>query len=445
MSFKSFKVYTSSKRLVSTVSSILRPTNKYGKAVGGQSHSHLLMMNEGLMYPAIPGSFHLLPLSVLSLEKLIQTVDIHMKSINGQKILMPTLSTKKLWEKSGRLNTMGEELLTLKDRTGHELCLGPTHEETVTHLFATMNKLSYKQLPAKVYQITTKFRDELRAKMGLLRAREFIMKDMYAFDADQEASKVTYNQVCDAYEKLFKNLGVEVKCVKGSSGAMGGSVSQEFHIVNQYGEDSIRLCSRCNYGENSELSDGDTNNICPNCGGDFVNEKGIEVGHAFMLGDHYSKSLDAKFINCLGKPENFHMSCYGLGITRMLAAFIEVLSTAEEIRWPIKIAPFLVAIIPPKQGSKEESAAEFSDHFAKIISQNSIYTDNVLVDDRLDLTIGRRVKELKAIGIPYLLVIGKKACEDIPKFEVINVYKDESLELTHAETMEYFGDAVNEL
>lgn len=206
--------------------------------------SQKLMLDHGLISSAGPGTFALLPLAVKSLERLVNLIDSELQRVGGQKTYFPCLVPSALFKKTGRLDKLGQELFVLKDRKDHDYCLGPTHEEAVTQLVASLKTLPHTSLPLMLYQITPKFRDEARPKFGLLRGREFIMKDMYSFDKTVEEAASTYNLVCDAYVRILQQLEVPFVKVKASTGAMGGSYSHEFHFLNDIGEDRLHVCTQ---------------------------------------------------------------------------------------------------------------------------------------------------------------------------------------------------------
>ncbi|XP_077005658.1 putative proline--tRNA ligase, mitochondrial isoform X1 [Tamandua tetradactyla] len=380
--------------------------------------SQQLMLQMGLIHPASPGSYHLLPYTVRAMEKLVQVIDQEMQAIGGQKVNMPSLSSAELWRATKRWDLMDKELLRLRDRHGKEYCLGPTHEEAVTALVASQKTLSYKQFPFLLYQVTRKFRDEPRPRFGLLRGREFYMKDMYTFDSSPEAARQTYSLVCDAYCSLFSRLGLHFVKVQADVGSIGGTMSHEFQLPVDIGEDRLAICPSCNFSANMETLDLSQTN-CPACQGPLTKTKGIEVGHTFYLGTKYSSVFNAQFTNVQGQLSLAEMGCYGLGVTRILAAAIEVLSTEDCIRWPGLLAPYQVCLIPPKKGSKEEAATEIMeslyDHITEVVPQ---LCGELLLDDRTHLTIGNRLKDANKLGYPFVIIAGKGALEDPSRFEV---------------------------
>lgn len=383
------------------------------------SKSQRLMLKAGLVRPSSPGCFHYLPHTVRSLEKLIRLIDRAMQDIGGQKIDMATLCSAALWRQSGRWDLVGRELLCLMDRHHQEYCLGPTHEEAVTSLVATEGGVPYKQLPLLLYQITRKFRDEKRPCFGLLRGREFYMKDMYTFDISEDAACRTYHTVCAAYADIFRSLGLKHVKVQADTGNIGGKMSHEFHLPAGIGEDRLLVCGSCDFAANVETLPPDEKN-CPGCEGELAESKGIEIGHTFYLGTKYSHVFNAVCHDAQNKPVVAEMGCYGIGVSRLLAASIEVLSTEDDIHWPGLIAPYQICLIPPKKGSKEMAASLVAEELYDAIGAVPHMSNEAVLDDRDHLTIGKRVKEAHMMGYPYVIVIGRKALESPPVFEVRN-------------------------
>lgn len=264
-----------------------------------------------------------------------------------------------------------------------------------------------------MYQITPKFRDEMKPRFGLIRAKEFLMKDLYTFDIDLDAAKQTYERVNEQYVKIFEHLKVPFVKINADTGVMGGKTSHEYHILTSIGEDQIVTCDACQRAVNKELCESD-GKICEKCTAENLqHHQGIEIAHTFILEDKYSKVLKATFLSKAGKPVPLQMGCYGIGVTRLIAASIEHLSTEHEIRWPAALAPFSVCIIPSKEGSKEEASVK---HLTEEIYHQ---LDDAVVDDRTSMTIGKRLMEAKKLGIPHIIVIGAKAAESVAKVELI--------------------------
>jgi prolyl-tRNA synthetase len=269
------------------------------------------------------------------------------------------------------------------------------------------------------------------------------MKDMYTFDTSLDNAKKTYDEVNEQYSKIFKHLEVPFVKISADTGNMGGKISHEYHIATSIGEDSIISCAACSKAVNVELAkDG---KICENCNVDGLDQQqGIEIGHTFILEDRYSKVLKATFLNKTGKPENIQMGCYGIGVTRFIAATIELLSSESEIRWSEAIAPYKVCILPPKEGSKEEQIVGNmgEEIYQSLTTAASSLTDEVILDDRTHMTIGKRLKEMKKLGIPYIIVIGAKSTDSNPTVEVHNLRKDEVNDMSISDAISYVASSI---
>ncbi|KAK5869635.1 hypothetical protein PBY51_024337 [Eleginops maclovinus] len=402
--------------------------------------SQRLMLQAGLIHPSNPGCYYYLPATVRSMEKLVRVIDQEMQGIGGQKLDMPSLCSADLWKTSERWDLMGKELFRLKDRHGADYCLGPTHEEAVTTLVAHQATLSYRQLPLLLYQITRKFRDEPKPKFGLLRGREFYMKDMYSFDVSEEAAYETYQSVCQAYTRLFARLGLHCVQVQADTGNIGGKLSHEFQLPADIGEDRLLVCRNCSFSANVETLSPDRSD-CPNCKtGQLEESKGIEVGHTFYLGKKYSNIFNATFSNAQNKPSIAEMGCYGLGVTRILAAAIEVLSTEEGIRWPGLLAPYQACVLPPKKGSKMDGAAVLAEELVHSLGETlPRLRGEVVLDDRTQMTIGKRLKDANRLGYPYVIVVGQGAMEEAPRFEIICQQTGETMFLSKDGLLDLLG------
>ncbi|KAJ8277819.1 hypothetical protein GJAV_G00080430 [Gymnothorax javanicus] len=399
--------------------------------------SQRLMLQSGLIHPSNPGCYYYLPSAVRAMEKLVRLIDQEMQGIGGQKLDMPSLCAADLWRRSKRWDLMGKELFRLKDRHGAEYCLGPTHEEAITELLASQGTLSYRQLPLLLYQVTRKFRDEPKPRFGLLRGREFYMKDMYSFDTSEEAAQRTYEAVCQAYTRLFARLGLHCVQVQADTGNIGGKLSHEFQLPAEIGEDRLLICENCAFGTNVEAIESGQRD-CPQCHkGTLTESKGIEVGHTFYLGTKYSHVFNASYYNAQNKPVLAEMGCFGLGVTRILAAAIEVYSTEDAVRWPGLLAPYQVCVLPPKRGSKTEQLAGLADELCHSLGMSiPSLKGEVVLDDRTQLTIGKRFKDASRLGYPYVIVIGQTAAEEQPRFEVSCQKSGETLFLSREELID---------
>ncbi|XP_044735731.1 probable proline--tRNA ligase, mitochondrial [Chrysoperla carnea] len=398
----------------------IKPRNAEILNLEGLSCSQKLMMNMGIIKPSNPGCYHLLPLGIRSIEKLTKLIELEMKTIDGQKIEMPLLTSAQLWQKTGRYQSVTSELFVVNDRHSKELIINPTNEESITDLISSVSPISHRQLPLRLYQITNKFRDEMKPRFGLLRSRQFLMKDLYSFDSNIDNAKHTYNEICQSYDRIFQKIGIDFLKVQASTGTIGGTSSHEYHFMSPIGEDQIIVCNKCKYACNQELIAVDQK-ICTKCGenDNFQILNGIEVGHTFLLGDRFSKPLDATYLSNEGKPKHLQMGCFGLGLSRILAATLEILSENDQLRWPRILSPYTLIIIGPKEGSKEQTKIQnLPEELYNTLNAVPTIHEDILIDDRNNMTIGKRLLEAKRVGYPFILVIGKKSLEDIPEFEL---------------------------
>lgn len=512
--------------------------------------SHQYMLKAGMMRKIGNGIYSFLPLAWRSIQKVEKIICEEINKTGAQEIMMPIVQPAELWQKTGRWDVFGPEMFKLKDRNDREYCLGPTHEELVTSLIQ-MDTTSYKQLPISVYQIQNKYRDEKRPRFGLMRSREFIMKDGYTFDADEEGLDKQYKLMYDAYTRIFTRCGLTFRPVIADSGAIGGSGSHEFEVLADSGEADIVYCENCDFAANIEAVDpltvkcdihndkekelvetpgqhtiemvcdflhapvaqsvkavvynvdglvvlamvrGDhevnetkiqhiynainvdmasdedlkkvgltagyispiglkrtkdfdilvdptvmemqdaccganekdkhyihvnpardftdvrvetirqiqEGDVCPHCGGKIVRCRGIEVGQVFKLGTKYSEALHATFLDNQGKSHPFVMGCYGIGVTRTVAASIEQNHDDDGIIWPVAIAPYEVVIVPANNKSEEVMAAA-----RKLYEDMEDGRDEVVLDDRNERA-GIKFKDADLIGYPVRVTIGKK-------------------------------------
>ncbi len=506
--------------------------------------SHKLLLRGGFIRKVASGIYNFLPIGFRALKKIENIVRTEMDRAGALEILMPLVQPAELWMETGRWQAYGKELLRFKDRKEHDFCLGPTHEEVITDLVRKEVR-SYRDLPLILYQIAPKFRDEIRPRFGLMRAREFIMKDAYSFDADEEGLEKSYQLMYETYEKIFKNCGLRFKAVEAHTGAIGGDVSHEFMVLAETGEDTLAICEACGYASNVELTpailgekypeepkkplekvytpgvrsakdvanylglplakitktliyiveekepvaivirgDHEVNEVkleklfsgrpfrmareeeilsligahpgflgpkglkmkvivdkalegypnfviganedeyhylnanlgetfvpdlvadvrkaapgdlCPKCGSPLNFIKGIEVGHIFKLGTKYSSVMKATFLDKDGKEKPFIMGCYGIGVSRVLAATIEQNHDDKGIIFPWQIAPFQIALISLEKALNEE---------AEKIYQKLQAHYEVLFDDR-DERPGVKFKDMDLVGIPLQVILGK--------------------------------------
>ena len=374
--------------------------------------SHKLMLRAGLVRKVASGIYTWLPLGLKVLRKIENIVREEMDASGAQEVLMPMVQPKELWNETNRWEKMGPELLRIKDRHERDFCLGPTHEEVITDLIRN-NVKSYKELPLNIYQIQTKFRDEVRPRYGVMRGREFLMKDSYSFNIDEACLQSTYLTMRNTYKNILERIGLDYKIVAADSGAIGGDASEEFHVLAETGEDTIAISSESEFAINTELLLKEGEDISslegkpsPDGKGTIQIKKGIEVGHIFKLGKVYAEDMKANVLNNEGKASTLHMGCYGVGVSRLVAAAIEQNNDDKGIIWPHSISPFDINIIAIGY-EKDQQIAEASLKLFKDLQEMGY---DVLLDDRKD-GYGTKMKDSELIGVPLNIVIGKQYIE----------------------------------
>lgn len=360
---------------------------------GTEAISHQLSLRAGLVHMLTSGVYSYLPLGYKVLSRVERIIREEMDAIGCHELLMPALHPMDIWKKTGRDVTLKEVMITFENKKGQRMCLGPTHEEIITDLARHFIK-SYRQLPVTLYQIQTKFRDEIRTRFGIVRASEFIMKDAYSFDRDTDGLKKNYDLQLRAYTKIFKRCGLDVIVVSADSGAMGGSVSHEFLVAAPIGEDAVWV----NKEDGQALKDEEGK--APQ-GSQWERRVAIELGHVFQLGTKYSESLGALFLDENGEQKPMIMGCYGIGVSRLIAAIIEVNNDANGIMWPKEIAPFDVEILPLQM---DEAAMGLAKRYDEELKASGL---EVLMDDR-DESPGRKFNDADLIGVPLRIIIGKR-------------------------------------
>ena len=378
--------------------------------------SHQLMLRSSMIQQHTSGIYTWLPLGFKVLKNIEEIVRSNQDQIGCNEMLMSTIQSSDLWTKSGRYADYGKEMLRIKDRHDNELLYGPTNEEVITDLFSNYVN-SYKGLPKYVYHIQWKFRDEIRPRFGVMRGREFLMKDAYSFDLDHDKAVKTYQTFFMCYLKTFKELGLQPIPVKAATGAIGGDLSHEFQILAKTGESELaydpELVSQdlleksfdeitSMYSASDEMIDKSKSNV--------VIGRGIEVGHIFNFGTKYSEPLECYVLNNEGKKVTPYMGSYGIGVSRLTAAIIEAFHDDKGIKWPFNISPFKINII-----SSNDKFIDIAGELYDTLLKKYI---NISFDDR-DLSLGRKIKDSELIGIPWSLIIGKNFDEK-NEFEVIN-------------------------
>lgn len=363
-----------------------------------ESVSHKLLLRAGLVRMVSSGVYLYLPLGLKVLNNIQKIIREEMDSSGATELLLPTLQPLELWKKSGRDKDMGQVLVRFVDRRGRNICLGPTHEEVVTDLVRN-HISSYKQLPLILYQIQTKFRDEIRPRFGLVRACEFIMKDAYSFDKDESGLDKSYRVMYKTYQKIFKRCGLKTLIVEADPGVMGGNVSHEFMAEVQDAEDVILVCPKCKY---TKKIDEATEEICPKCALKLKKINAVEIGHIFKLGTKYSEALGANFLDAKGNSKPIIMGCYGIGVSRLISAIIEQNRDTEGLIWPDEVSPYKVIILPLDVTDKKIMKKAKS--LYKELEQNGITT---LLDDR-STSAGVKFKDADLIGIPLQVIVGQE-------------------------------------
>jgi len=362
--------------------------------------NHKLLVRAGFVRQLMAGVYTYLPFGLRVLNKISQIVREEMDAIGGQEVLMPMLHPSKNWKTTGGWDGV-DVLFKLKSRTDREYALAQSNEETVTPLASEFIH-SYKDMPLALYHINWKFRDELRSKSGILRGREFLMKDMYSFNIDQEDFEKFYQKAKEAYLKVFKRLDLVAKVTEASGGAFSEKISYEFEVLTDAGEANILYCDKCEYCVNvddiDKYKEGDK---CPLCGKDNLKPaKASEVGNVFDLGHKYTKAFDIKVLNKDGEMVHPIMGCYGIGITRTMGVLVEKFHDDKGIIWPKSVAPFHVHLVD-LNGKGEE--------VYKKLKEKGV---DVLWDDR-DLGAGEKFADADLIGIPVRLVVSDKAGDKI--------------------------------
>ena len=398
--------------------------------------SHQLMLRVGMIKQASAGIYSWLPLGFKVMKKIEEIVRQEQNKIGAQEILMPTIQSSEIWKESGRYEDYGEEMLRIKDRQNREMLYGPTNEEQVTEIFRSSLK-SYKSLPQLLYHIQWKFRDEIRPRFGIMRGREFYMKDAYSFDVSDEEAFYSYNKFFLSYLRTFKRLSLTAIPMAADTGPIGGNLSHEFIILADTGESKIFTDKRIfdlnsndtelekkslqqmrkKYEQYYSVTDEKFNKE------EFekvVSEenrlitKGIEVGHIFYFGDKYSKAMGASVDLPGGKKDFVKMGSYGIGVSRLVGAIIEAKydDKNEIMKWPLSVAPYDIALVP-MINKNDTSALDKAININKELIKNNI---DSLIDDTEE-NFSSKIKKMNLIGAPYQIIIGKKSDGDLLEFK----------------------------
>jgi len=397
--------------------------------------SHQLMLRVGMIKQSSAGIYSWLPLGFKVMKKIEKLVREEQNKIGAQELLMPTIQSSDIWKESGRYEDYGDEMLRIKDRQNREMLYGPTNEELITEIFRSSVK-SYKSLPQLLYHIQWKFRDELRPRFGIMRCREFYMKDAYSFDINDEEALFSYNKFFLSYLRIFKRLELTAIPMEADTGPIGGNLSHEFIILAETGESKIFTDKRI-FELNSEgtkiekksleelrkkyekfyavtdekFDKNDFEKKVPE--NNRLTTKGIEVGHIFYFGDKYSKPLNASVDLPGGKKDFVKMGSYGVGVSRLVGAIIEAKYNEKDevMKWPLSVAPYEVAVIP-LINKNETSNLEKAKNIYNVLKSKNI---DVILDDTEE-NFSSKMKKFNLIGVPYQILLGKKSSGDLVEF-----------------------------
>lgn len=360
-----------------------------------------LLTRAGYVDQLMAGAYTYMPLGLRVLRNIENIVRRHMDELGSSEVLMPALHPKAIWETTGGWDNI-DVLFKIKSRTENEYALGQSEEEVVTPL--VMNRAqSYKNYPISVYQIHWKYRDELRAKSGIMRGREFFMKDMYSFHTSQEDFDSYYQVVKQDYLKIFEEMGLTAKVTEASGGSFSEKVSYEFEVLTDAGEDVVYYCEECDFCVEDEIATVKPGDDCPRCGkGKLKEAKSAEVGNVFDLGRKYGKDFDLGYTDDSGKKQFPIMGCYGIGISRVMGVIAEKYHDDKGLIWPASVAPFAYHIVMFPDEANHKAAQSVYDQLGG---------DNCLWDDRADTSVGKRFADADLMGIPVQIVVSKKSLE----------------------------------
>lgn len=361
-----------------------------------------LLERGGFVHKNSAGVYSYLPLGWRVIRKISQIIREEMDAIGGQELLMPALLDRRYLDATGRFDVEVGYEVRGKKSSAPDYVLGWTHEEVLTDI-AARQVSSYRDLPFSAYQIQTKFRNEARAKSGILRGREFIMKDLYSFHASEDDFRDFYGMVRDAYMRIFSRCGLNAIYTEAAGGAFTASVTHEFQVVSPVGEDTIFVCSGCSHSENSEISKLADGAACPKCTAPMKRETSIEVGNIFPLGTKYSDALNLGFTDKDGTRHKAIMGSYGIGVSRLMGTIAEVHHTDAGLAWPLSVAPFPVHILDLTRERRRGAALH------DLLLKQGVES---LCDDR-DVSAGEKFAGADLLGMPYRVVIGEKTGDKV--------------------------------
>jgi len=389
------------------------------------SINHKLLVRAGFIDQLMTGSFTLLPLGFRVVTKINNLIREELDAIGGQEMLMPLLHPKSIWNESGRWEKAKEVMFQFKDNHGKEYALSFTHEEVVMDLIRKHIK-SYKDLPLSVYHFSTKFRNEKRARSGIIRGREFMMNDLYSAHVSEEDMLNYYFKVVEAYKKIFKRLGFVIKVTEASGGVFTQNNTHEFQVLSENGEDTIFYCDKCDWGQNKEIFAGSAGDSCPKCKkGEVIKANSIEVGNTFPLGTWYADRMKVFYADERGMKKPVSFASYGIGSTRVLGALVEVSHDDKGIIWFPQVSPFDVHLIDLSGDSMDDKRA--NEIYSRLFDDGI----DVLYDDR-QLSAGEKLADADLIGIPFRLVVSLQTGD---KIEVKKRNEDETQLLSYDELL----------
>ena len=393
-----------------------------------KASSHQILVRADFIDQLASGIYSFLPLGYKVLKKIEKVIREKMEKIGGQEVFLPTLQPKEIWQKTGRWENMKPPLFKIKDRHKKEFALGPTHEEVITKLVNDRIQ-SYRDLPAYLFQIQNKFRNELRFTGGLLRTREFLMKDLYSFHQNEEDLAKYFKKVLGAYDKIFHRCGLKAIKSLASGGAFTkkGATTYEFQVPTEVGEDRVFFCKKCKFAISSETVNSGKAKLCPACKKKMQIINTIEVGHCFKLGDKYSKAFDLYFFDKRGERKSVVMGCYGIGLGRLMATIVEINHDKKGIIWPREIAPFLISLVPVENNPIIKKASQ------KLYQDLQKEGFEVLYDDREDKSPGEKFIDCDLIGAPYRIVLSEKTLKR--NCVELKIRKKEKLRLVKIKTI----------
>lgn len=377
------------------------PKTQKESPTGAEAINHKLLVRGGFIDQLMAGSWTLLPLGFRVVNKINNIIRDELNKTGAQELLMPLLHPKEVWNETGRWEGAKDIMYQFK-KEEKEYALSFTHEEIVVDLIRK-HQVSTKDYPIKVYHFSTKFRHELRAKSGILRGREFLMKDLYSAHLTEEDMLAYYKEVIDAYLKIFKRIGFDVKVVEASGGVFTKKHSHEFQVISEVGEDTIYYCNNCDFAQNDEIVEVKENDTCPNCKkGKIIKAKSIEVGNIFPLGTMYAEKMNALYTDSEGNKNPLWLASYGIGPTRILGALVEMFNDEKGIVWPKSVAPYDATLISINANDKADKL------YSRLVEENI----DVLYDDR-EVGAGEKLNDADLIGIPVRLVVSGKTEDKI--------------------------------